>query len=158
VLANYERSREQLLSIKCASESFAFGKTHNVEEFIIKMQAQFVQCPNVAAILRVVGNISATAEHKTLDDGVSQTVTARTGIAKIENAVVPNPVILSPYRTFIEVDQPASKFVFRMKANVGDTPTCGLFEADGGAWKNEAIKNIYNYLESRVPNGLLILA
>ena len=67
------------------------------------MQAQFVQCDNVAAILRVVGNITATAEHKTLDDGVSQTVTARTGIAKIENAVVPNPVVLSPYRKFIEI-------------------------------------------------------
>ncbi len=152
------RTRETLLVAECISESFKFGNRYNVEEFIISMQAQFVQCGNVAAILAVVGNITATAEHKTLDDGVSQTVTARVGIAKIENAVVPNPVILSPYRTFIEIEQPASKFVFRMKANPGDTPTCSLHEADGGAWKNEAIANIRAYLLGRLPEGFLILA
>ena len=52
---------------------------------------------------------------------------------------------LRPYRTFTEVVQPASDFIFRMKEDRGIT--CALFEADGGAWKNAAMKNIKEYLE-----------
>ncbi|MEB9776454.1 hypothetical protein P4K25_31445, partial [Bacillus cereus] len=59
------------------------------------------------------------------------------------NAKVPNPVQLSPYRTFVEVEQPESKFVFRMREGA----RCGLFEADGGAWKLEAMNNIKEYLK-----------
>ncbi|MEB9782308.1 hypothetical protein P4K16_30685, partial [Bacillus cereus] len=54
-----------------------------------------------------------------------------------------NPVQLSPYRTFVEVEQPESKFVFRMREGA----RCGLFEADGGAWKLEAMNNIKEYLK-----------
>ncbi|MDF9627266.1 hypothetical protein P5775_32030, partial [Bacillus cereus] len=76
------------------------------------------------------------------DDGVSQAVTVKTGVASRGNAKVPNPVQLSPYRTFVEVKQPESKFVFRMREGA----RCGLFEADGGAWKLEAMNNIKEYL------------
>lgn len=61
------------------------------------------------------------------------------------DAKVPNPVKLRPYRTFHEVEQPASDFIFRMKSERGIS--CALFEADGGAWENAAMANIKNYLE-----------
>ena len=67
----------------------------------------------------------------------------KTGVASRGNAKVPNPVQLSPYRTFVEVEQPESKFVFRMREGA----RCGLFEADGGAWKLEAMNNIKEYLK-----------
>src|SRR5699024_2066082 len=76
------------------------------------------------------------------DDGVSQAVTINTGIASASDVKVPNPVTLKPYRTFVEVEQPASEFVFRMK----DGPSAALFEPDGGAWRNEAISNIHDFL------------
>ena len=56
---------------------------------------------------------------------------------------VPNPVALVPFRTFIEVEQPESKFVFRVK----DGPQMGLFEADGGEWRLAAMLRIKEYLE-----------
>lgn len=61
------------------------------------------------------------------------------------NAQVPNPVILAPYRTFPEIEQPLSKFIFRMKNDRG--PEAALFEADGKAWRNKAIRDIKEYLE-----------
>lgn len=79
------------------------------------------------------------------DDGVTQKATIRQGIASKTDAVVPNPVTLRPYRTFIEVTQPVSSFIFRVKDLHGIS--CALFEADGGAWKNAAMENIKNYLE-----------
>ena len=54
------------------------------------------------------------------------------------------PVELIPYRTFQEVEQPASKFVFR----IGDkeVPAFKIVEAEGGIWKNEAVSNIKAFL------------
>ena len=79
------------------------------------------------------------------DDGISQKATIKTGIASKGDALVPNPVKLRPYRTFHEVQQPMSEFIFRMKSD--DSVKCALFEADGGAWENVAMRNIKDYLE-----------
>lgn len=79
------------------------------------------------------------------DDGISQKATVKTGIASKGDAIVPNPVKLQPYRTFHEVEQPMSEFIFRMKSD--DGVRCALFEADGGAWENVAMKKIKEYLE-----------
>lgn len=62
--------------------------------------------------------------------------------------MVPNPVTLIPYRTFLEVQQPASDFIFRMKSSCG--VQCAIFEADGGTWKNEAMNNIKEYLKNEL--------
>ena len=59
---------------------------------------------------------------------------------------MPNPAVLKPYRTFVEVEQPESKFVFRMQTG----PEMALFEADGGAWRIQAMKNIKEYLEKEL--------
>lgn len=49
---------------------------------------------------------------------------------------------LQPYRTFLEVEQPASDFLLRLDKE--GRPA--LYEADGGAWKLEAKRNIAAYL------------
>lgn len=43
-----------------------------------------------------------------------------------------------------------SSFIFRVKDNDRLGVSCALFEADGGAWKNEAKKNIKEYLEKEL--------
>ncbi|MFX4306338.1 hypothetical protein F8N00_13185 [Exiguobacterium sp. A1_3_1] len=93
-------------------------------------------------ILKMVGNLKEDNVRGVGDDGISQAVTMKTGVATVADVKVVNPVTLAPYRTFIEVDQPESKFVLRMQ----NGPRVALFEADGGAWKNEAIRNIEDYL------------
>ena len=61
-------------------------------------------------------------------------------------AIVPSPCILRPYRTFLEIVQTMSKFVFRMKDS-GSGVDCALFNADGGAWKLDAMNSIRKYFE-----------
>ena len=75
----------------------------------------------------------------------------------MKNAPLPNPVLLRPYRTFTEVEQPASQFIFRAKANGDEGITYKLTEADGGAWKSEAMKNVQEYLRQNV-KGLQVIA
>lgn len=45
---------------------------------------------------------------------------------------------------------PLRYFIFRVKDNDRYGVTCALFEADGGAWKNEAKANIKAYLEKEL--------
>ncbi|KHO31340.1 hypothetical protein OR63_10900, partial [Clostridium tetani] len=80
------------------------------------------------------------------DDGVSQAATIKTGVASVNEVKVPNPVVLAPFRTFPEIEQPESKFIFRMQSG----PRAALFEADGGAWRNEAMIKIKAYLEEQL--------
>jgi hypothetical protein len=108
-----------------------------------------------AKVLSIVGNIKEESVKNTGDDGVTQTVTARAGIARVENVEVPNPVMLYPYRTFREVAQPGSLFVLRLRTGQV-APTCALFEADGGRWRLEAIDRIAAYLREKLPESTII--
>lgn len=79
-----------------------------------------------------------------------KTVEARQGIALKERVEVRPRVVLQPFRTFLEVDQPESEFLLRVDAEKG----VGLFEADGGVWKLEAKKNIAAYFAKSL-SGLI---
>ena len=125
---------------------FQFEKFYDTESFNIKMQSIFLDTDDKEAILKTVGNLKEDAVKTISDDGISQAVTVKTGIAAAGEAKVPNPVELKPYRTFTEVEQPSSPFVFRMK----EGGYCGLYEADGGAWKRIAIGNIKAHLELKL--------
>ena len=103
------------------------------------------QATDKALLLKFAGTVEHGSIAEYGDDGVTQKATVRQGIASKTDAVVPNPVKLKPYRTFTEVAQPVSDFIFRMREDRGIT--CALFEADGGAWKNAAMKSIKEYLE-----------
>lgn len=141
--------RNMYLGANFSPPAFQFGNYMDVETFIISLQSKFVPTEDRDIILRLVGNIQDENVRKYGDDGISQTVTAKTGIAKVGEVIVPSPVILKPYRTFTEVDQPESKFIFRMRKG-HDTPEMALFEADGGAWRNVAMHNIRDFLEDQL--------
>lgn len=100
------------------------------------------------ALLKVIGNLKTEAVKKHSDDGISQKVEIKQGITTVAEAVVPNPVLLAPFRTFPEIDQVPSQFIFRMRENRG--VEMALFEADGGAWEMETIQRIKIYLESQI--------
>ncbi|MEB8647163.1 hypothetical protein P4G62_25330, partial [Bacillus cereus] len=139
---NGDKARSTYIEAQASIPRFNFGNFYDREEFNIALQSGFVQNNHRDIVLQVVGTVVEEDVKEIGDDGVSQAVTVKTGVASRGNAKVPNPVQLSPYRTFVEVEQPESKFVFRMREGA----RCGLFEADGGAWKLEAMNNIKEYL------------
>lgn len=139
---NDDMNRNYYIKANAMIPDFPFGRWLDSENFIIKLQSCFVKNNDRDIMLKVVGNIKEENVNTFGDDGVSQSVVAKTGVATVADVVVPNPVNLKPYRTFVEVEQPESEFIFRMQ----NGPQCALFEADGGAWKLEAMRNIKNYL------------
>ena len=152
---NDNRKREHLVTVRANVPSFPFGEFIDKESFCINVQSKFIDnaggTSSVKSDKELILQFAGTVESGTVaeygDDGVSQKATVKTGIASKSDAVVPNPVTLKPFRTFLEVDQPKSDFIFRMKQDKFSGVTCALFEADGGAWKMEATKSIKEYLQ-----------
>ena len=130
-----------------AAADFGFGRFHDLESFNIRLQSLFTDDGQRDAVIRLVGNIKSEQVRHQSDDGRTQTVEARTGIATMATVNVPNPVLLAPYRTFLEVSQPLSLFVLRLREGSGGVQAA-LFEADGGAWRHAAMASVRGYLEA----------
>lgn len=143
-----EREREYLVSVIARVPDFRFNQFIDHEEFLINLQSKFIDTGDRALVLKFAGTVEDKSVAEYGDDGITQKATVKTGIASKQDAVVPNPVLLAPYRTFLEVEQPPSNFIFRMKSDRG--VSCAIFEADGGAWKNEATMRIKDYLKSKL--------
>ena len=112
------------------------------------IQANFQPSPDLELIMKVAGNVERKNKQSYSDDGVSQVATMTVGVAAKADVIVPNPVTLIPYRTFQEVAQPASKFVFRIGDK--DEPAFMIVEAENGIWKNEAVANIKKYFADAI--------
>ena len=137
---------------------FRFGDFMHQEAFIIALQSKFKWVGDFNKVLAFVSALSVNKQLTSDDDGVSQRAVLSKGIsgAMKEEAVVPIKPTLVPYRTFSEVEQPESKFIFRLKAYDDGVPLCALFEADGGAWQNKAIQNIKEWLGESIPDVLVL--
>lgn len=138
-----ERSRDEVLRASAIlPDNIYYDRFIDTERFNIMLQSSFVDNKDKSLLLKFTGLIRDEAIKETGDDGVSQKATIKTGVASVGEAQVPNPVILAPHRTFPEIEQVESKFIFRMK----EGPNAALFEADGSIWRNEAMKRIKRYL------------
>lgn len=141
------RDRESLVVASARVPGFEFDRFVEHEKFCINLQSKFIPSDDRELILKFAGTVEAGSVSEYGDDGVTQKATIKTGLASKVDAIVPNPVFLRPYRTFLEVEQPESAFVFRMKQDSYGSVMCAIFEADGGAWKMDATQAIKEYLQ-----------
>lgn len=149
-----ELKRHNLLHVKAMLPSeFPFDHYMDLETFNIMLQSRFLDTEDRAKLLALTANVVDESVSTYGDDGVSQKTTVKNGVTSVAEVKVPNPVTLKPFRTFAEAEQPESKFVFRMSKDE-DGITAALIEADGGAWKVQAIKNIADYLHNNLAEKL----
>ena len=140
-----ERSRETLMAAGAIVNEFRFDDYYDQERFLIELQANFIESDDLTVLKQVAGTIESGTTANYDDDGVSQKTTIKSGIANKTDVIVPNPVKLRPYRTFAEIEQPQSSYVFRIQDS-DRGPSFKLVEADGGLWKNTTMKKIKEYL------------
>lgn len=138
--------REELVRATAKIPEFQFDRYHDSESFLIALNARFTDGYDRDELIAFAGNVKEENARQTSDDGFSQKTTVKRGIASAREELVPNPVQLAPYRTFNEIEQVPSTFVFRM----GEGPKFALFEADGGAWINSTIQLIEHYLAEQL--------
>lgn len=149
------RNRESYLEATAHNLLDTFvGRFLSQEEFIIGLQTRFVGAVDRDKVLALASTMTTEAVSTSSDDGFGQTVSAKAGVALKSTVPVPNPVTLRPFRTFREIEQPDSLFVLR----VSPRSELGLFEADGGAWRLEAVERIARWLRVAVPEAVSVLA
>lgn len=160
VVSMLNRDRERETLVRCTAEIPRIPFEHFIdnEQMVITVQSMFVDEPtktDKALILKFAGTATNGSVKEYNDDGVTQKATVRQGVASKVEAIVPSPCTLRPFRTFTEIEQPESQFIFRMKEGREGNITSALIEADGGAWKNKARASIKQYLEENL-EGLMI--
>lgn len=158
---NSFKKRSALLLASAWVSSFPFGQWLSLENFIISVQANFVTDEHRDELLSFVATVKQDTGVEQQDDGVTQKVTTRSGVSLSRTSKVPNPISLRPFRTFSEVEQPGSSFVFRIKAEEGCGVKAALFAADGDAWRHDAILKIRDYFQTHViaeDDSVIVLA
>lgn len=136
---------------------FRFDTFLDRETFVIGLQSLFVPTSPLTSVLEVASALTDAQVVTSEDDGISQSTTIKRGVASLKQAVtVKGRVPLQPYRTFREVEQPTSEFIFRLRSQEG-VPGCALFEADGGKWQLDAMLTIKAWLDAKAL-GLKVVA
>lgn len=131
--------RESLIYAQPIVPQHCFGHYLEQEEFVIWVRTCFEQDDATAAVLRLVGGLRQSAVRTLEDDGVSQLVTTSRGIQRVGTEVVPNPVVLRPFRTFPEIQQPQGEFILRLRGGgEEDLPEIALIEVENQIWQREA--------------------
>lgn len=144
-----DRKREELAAVSAELPEFSYGRYMDKESFIIGLQSKFLPNDDRELLLKFAGTVKDETVAEYGDNGITQKATIKTGITSLGEAIVPNPVKLRPFRTFVEVEQPESSFIFRMR-QMENGVACAVFEADGGAWMNVAMDHIKGYLQAEL--------
>lgn len=141
-----EFSRLPLYEAVSDVPSISVNESISQERAIVELQSLYAITEDRDYLLSLLSRIDVNQGVSSVDNGISQEVSVKTGAVLKEQQTVQPIVHLQPYRTFLEVEQPASDFLLRLDKEGHPA----LYEADGGAWKLEAKRNIAAYLGEKL--------
>lgn len=119
------------------------------EEAMIALRTRFQESADSEYALKLLSDITTGSKVTYNDNGVATSIVTQSGIALQSNQNIRPIISLRPYRTFQEVEQPASQFLIRVSER-----GIKFVEADGGMWKLDARKTIKAYLEDALADEL----
>ena len=119
------------------------------EEALIALRTRFQATPDTDYALKLLSDITTGSKVTFNDNGVATSVVTKRGIDLQSNTAIRPIISLRPYRTFQEVEQPASQFLIRINER-----NITFIEADGGMWKLEARNTIKKYLETALADEI----
>lgn len=115
------------------------------EEAMIALRTRFQPTADTDYALKLLSDITTGSKITYNDNGVATSVVTKKGVDLQANAAIRPIISLRPYRTFQEVDQPASQFLIRINER-----GISFIEADGGMWKLAARQAVKDYLSQKL--------
>lgn len=115
------------------------------EEMQIALRTRFQETKDALYAMKLLSDITTGGKITFNDNGIATSVVTQKGVALQTNESIRPIVVLKPYRTFQEVDQPESPFLIRVSER-----GISFTEADGGMWKLKARETIKAFLEERL--------
>ena len=131
----------------------ASGLTH--DQFIVALLTRFDDSPFRKDLLAVLSKIVAGETITSDDDGVSQKVNIKTGIQRIGQAEIRNPVYLRPFCTFPEIVSAERPFVLRISAGSGGI-VCRLHGSKDPRWEVQTKEEIKTFLKEKT-DGIVVI-
>lgn len=151
---NQQKERVTLLDIIYSSFNFPSSSYLPIEDFLVKIQSNFVQDKNLLELMKFLSGIADVAETQVDDNGITQTVKVKAGIVKVGETTIKNPVTLKPCRTFSQIDQPSINYILRLKKIGSGEIGAALFDETSPAWQVETVKKIKEYIAVNLPEKL----
>lgn len=152
----YQKQRETFVVASIDEDRHPFGQPQELDTFQVWLRSRFIPTKDSEDLLKMFGNVKDGTVKTAVDDGFSQELQVRAGASMTVGERPKNPVMLQPYRTFREVDQPQSEFIVRLTSNPSALPKVALYESDGGAWRLEAVSKIVAHLSEALPDWTVI--
>ena len=146
VFTSLDSDEDRLYLYKCVADTPAVTTDRFMayEKAVIELRSLYIPNEGTEYLLQLLSSISNESKVTSSDNGVTQQVEARSGIALNSMVKIKPRVSLQPFRTFVEVEQPESEFLLR----INERGEIGFFPADGGVWKLEATRNVAGYFEN----------
>lgn len=115
------------------------------EEAQIALRTRFQHTNDTEYAQKLLSDITTGCKVTYNDNGVATTIVTQQGVA-LQGKTAIRPILnLRPYRTFQEVEQPASDFLIRVNDRY-----ISFIEADGGMWKLTARETVKAFLEAQL--------
>ena len=148
VFTELDEDEDRLYLYNCVADTPAvtMNRFMAYENAVIELRSLYIPNKGTEYLLQLLSSISNESKVTSSDNGVTQQVEARSGIALNSMVKIEPRVTLQPFRTFVEVAQPESEFLLR----INDRGEIGFFPADGGVWKLEATRNVAAYFEEKL--------
>ena len=148
VFTELDEDEDRLYLYNCVADTpaVAMGRFMAYENAVIELRSLYIPNKGTEYLLQLLSSISNESKVTSSDNGVTQQVEARSGIALNSMVKIEPRVTLQPFRTFVEVAQPESEFLLR----INERGEIGFFPADGGVWKLEATRNVAAYFEDKL--------
>ena len=145
VFTELDEDEDRLYLYKCVADTPAVTTDRFMDyaKAVIELRSLYIPNKGTEYLLQLLSSISNESKVTSSDNGVTQQVEARSGIALNSMVKIEPRVSLQPFRTFVEVAQPESEFLLR----INERGEIGFFPADGGVWKLEATRNVAAYFE-----------
>lgn len=140
-----------------AGGEFEFNDYGSLEDLNIALQTMFdSERGEVADLRKFASAIRQSSSVGLADDGISQSVEAKRGVAAVLPTAVKNPWQLAMYRTFAEVEQPLSYYVLRFRGYEGQLPQAALYETFDARWKVKAVETIAKWLRVKMDSHTIL--
>ena len=120
------------------------------EAMLILLQSKFVSnAGDWAWVMETVGTMRDQQEASLEDNGITQQVATKAGVALGGSTTIKNPVKLALRGYFADIEQPVAPHVLRVRKG-GGNPTLMLAPADVGGTELEAISRVRAFLKQHM--------
>jgi hypothetical protein len=126
---------------------FPFGNKLSQEEMIIKLRCCFAENEDITRLIAGISALTSGPVTTSNDDGISQTITVKSGVSLKAEAPV-NPIRkLSAYRSFSGIASQDALFLFRIHQDKEKGSVLfSLHDMEGDLWITQTVAGLVEYI------------